>query len=215
MLPRSLWLTLFSWLTSFTAVHADGSVEGALVLDQPKPVQTAAGYKPVTKQPIEKPDTFVAIVYLESKTKSYPKVSESVIKIAQKGYQFSPSIMAVQTGAKVLFPNMDEEFHNVFSYSKTKRFDLGRFRREDDSPAISFDKSGIVKIYCEIHQHMRCILLVLDTPWFSRTDARGGFKITKVPAGDYTLKAFLPSERVVEMPVKIRDGNATKVELKR
>lgn len=215
MLPRTLWFILLSWLTSLGAVNADGSIEGALVLDQPKPVQTSAGYKPVTKQPIVKPEAFVAVVYLESKKAAYPKASGDVIKIAQKGYQFSPSIIAVQTGSKVLFPNMDEEFHNVFSYSKTKRFDLGRFRREDDSPAISFDKPGTVKIYCEIHQHMRCILLVLDTPWFTRTDERGGFKLSKVPSGDYTLKAFLPSERVIEMPVEITNGKTTKVELKR
>ena len=215
MLPRTLWFTLLSWLTSLAAVHADGSIEGTLVLDQPKPVQTSAGYKPVTKQPIQKPEPFVAIVYLENKTAAYPKAGTDVIKIAQKGYQFSPSVIALQTGSRVLFPNMDEEFHNVFSYSKSKRFDLGRFRREDDSPAISFDKPGTVKIYCEIHQHMRCILLVLDTPWFTRTDERGGFKLSKVPAGDYTLKAFLPSERVVEMPVTITDGKTTKVELKR
>ena len=215
MLPRTLWFTLLSWLTSLASAHADGSIEGTLVLDQPKPLQTSAGYKPVTKQPIQKPEPFVAIVYLENKAASYPKAGGDVIKIAQKGYQFSPSIMAVQTGARVLFPNMDEEFHNVFSYSKTKRFDLGRFRREDDSPAISFDKPGTVKIYCEIHQHMRCILLVLDTPWFTRTDERGGFKLSKVPAGDYTLKAFLPSERVVEMPVTITDGKTAKIELKR
>ena len=214
MLPRTLWFTLVMWLTSFTAVLADGSVEGELVLDQPKPVQTSAGYKPVTKKPISKPEPFVAIVYLESKTGSYPKVGVDMIKIAQHGYQFSPSIFAVQTGSKVLFPNLDDEFHNVFSYSKAKRFDLGRFRREDDSPAICFDKPGVVKIYCEIHQHMRCILLVLDTPWFTRTDTRGGFKITKVPAGDYTLKAYFPSERTVEMPVKVTEGNTTKVELK-
>lgn len=212
MLPRLVFLLAFVWLHS---ARAGGSVEGALVLDQPKPVQTSPTYKPQTKQPIEKPDQFVAVVYLENKIRSYPAPDAHVIKIEQKGYQFRPAITAVQTGSRVLFPNMDEEFHNVFSYSKTRRFDLGRFRREDDSPAITFDKPGVVKIYCEIHQHMRCILLVLDTPWFAHTDSQGRFKLRNVPAGDYTLKAFLPSERILETPVTITDGQTTKIELKR
>ena len=213
MLARALIFLV--WLSSVHVVLAGGSVEGALVLDLPKPVQTSAGYKPVTKLPIEKPDEFMALVYLENKSHAYPAASGEVIKIAQKGYQFRPAMTAVQTGSKVLFPNMDEEFHNVFSYSKNKRFDLGRFRREDESPVITFDKPGAVKIYCEIHQHMRCVLLVVDTPWFTRTDAQGHFKLSGVPAGDYVLKAYLPSEHTVEMPVQIIDGKSVKVELKR
>lgn len=215
-MPRFFpWFTLFFWLALHSSCRADGSVEGVLTLDQAKPVQTAPGYKPQTKAPIEQPDQFVAIVYLENRTGTYPRRTDEVVKIEQKGYQFRPAITAVQTGSRVLFPNMDEEFHNVFSYSKPKRFDLGRFRREDDSPAITFDKAGVVKVYCEIHQHMRCILLVLDTPWFTRTDSKGRFKLPRVPAGDYTLKAFLPSERTVEMPVAVPASGTLRVELQR
>lgn len=212
---KTLALLLFAWLGLVTAVVADATVQGSIVLDQAKPHQTSPGYKPQTSKPVEKPESFVAIVYLENASGTYPKAKSGIVKIEQKGYQFRPSVTAVQTGSRVLFPNMDEEFHNVFSYSKTKRFDLGRFRREDDSPAITFDKAGVVKIYCEIHQHMRCTLLVLDTPWFIRTDEAGRFKISGVPAGAYTLKAFLPSEKVLSMPVNVPSSGTVKVELKR
>lgn len=204
-----------SWMALTVAALAEATVEGVLVLDQPKPLQTAPGYKPQTTKPVEQAEKFVAIVYLENATGVYPKPKSDIIKIEQKGYQFRPAVTAVQTGSRVLFPNMDEEFHNVFSYSKTKRFDLGRFRREDDSPAITFDKAGVVKIYCEIHQHMRCTLVVVDTPWFTRSDDKGRFKISRVPSGSYTLKALLPSEKVVSMPVVVPASGTVKVELKR
>jgi len=210
--PR--FIVLFC-LSVTTAAVADATVEGSVLLDQARPHPTAPGYKPQTSKPVEKPEAFAAIVYLENANQTYPKPGAEIVKIEQKGYQFRPSITAVQTGSRVLFPNMDEEFHNVFSYSKTKRFDLGRFRRDEDSPAITFDKPGVVKIYCEIHQHMRCILLVLDTPWFTRTDEKGRFKIPRVPPGTYTLKAFLPSEKVVSMPVTVPASGTVKVDLKR
>ena len=110
---------------------------------------------------------------------------------------------------------MDEEFHNVFSYSKPRRFDLGRFRKDEKSPNVVFDKPGLVKIYCEIHQHMRCRLLVLDTPWFVLTDGQGRFKITGIPAGEYQLKAMLPSEKIVQSTIIISDGKTTSAQLAR
>ena len=138
-----------------------------------------------------------------------------MLSIRQEGYQFRPSLAAVQTGASAEFPNGDDEFHNVFSYSRVRRFDLGRFRKEEPSPRIRFDKPGLVKIYCEIHPHMRCQLLVLDTPWFTTTGADGAFTLAGIPAGDYTLKALLPSEKTLETRVSVRDGQTTQARLAR
>ena len=102
--------------------------------------------------------------------------------------------MAVRTGTQVAFPNHDDEFHNVFSYSRAKRFDLGRFRKDEQSPLITFDQPGLVKIYCEIHKHMRSLLLVLDTPWFVETDSGGRFQIDVRSAGQLSL-ARVPAHR--------------------
>ena len=75
----------------------------------------------------------------------------------QQHFQFLPAVLPVQTGTLVEFPNLDDSYHNVFSYSKAKRFDLGRYRKDEKPPAIVFDKPGAVKLYCEIHEHMRAI----------------------------------------------------------
>ena len=130
--------------------------------------------------------------------------------IRQNGYQFRPSILAVQTGTTVEFPNEDDEFHNVFSYSKTKRFDLGRYRKYEPAKLASFDKPGLAKIYCEIHHHIRCLVLVVDTPLFTTTDTAGRFKMKDVPAGDYTMKVFLPSEKIAESKITVKDGQTVR-----
>lgn len=220
LLSRSiahLWIIsgLFACDAWLLCAHADGSVEGSVVIEPMKPA-TGPGYRVQTKNPIQPPDPEVAIVFLETDDGSYPKARmDQVVRISQRGYQFRPAVTAVQTGTRVVFPNQDDEFHNVFSYSRVKRFDLGRFRKDEKSAVLTFEKPGLAKIYCEIHKHMRSLLLVLDTPWFTTSDAQGRFVLNNVPAGDYWLKAFLPSERVLQARVSIADGKTTAVNLAR
>ena len=101
------------------------------------------------------------------------------------------------------FPNDDDFYHNVFSYSKTKRFDLGRYRKTDRPPVEVFDKPGVVKLYCEIHHHMRGVILVLDTPFFVHT-TNGVYRLQGLPAGQYTLKAWIDEKHVYEKPVNLQ-----------
>jgi plastocyanin len=197
-------------------VHAEatGSVAGSVALGDVKSVPLPPGYKARTKKPIADPDAARAIVYLERDDGVYPPPSApSPAGIGQQGYQFRPGISAVRTGTQVAFPNHDDEFHNVFSYSKAKRFDLGRFRKDEQSPLITFDQPGLVKIYCEIHKHMRSLLLVLDTPWFVETDTEGRFQLDHVPPGEYLLHAFLPSEETLDSRVTVVAGQTVQTAL--
>ena len=209
-----LSVLLFTCAPAF--VQAGGAVSGTVTLAPMKNLALPPGYKVRTKNPIEQPDAPRAIVYLERDDGVYPKVAaRQTVTISQQGYQFRPGIAAVQTGGQVSFPNRDEEFHSVFSYSSAKKFDLGRFRMDEASPPVTFDKPGLVKIYCEIHKHMRNLLLVLDTPWFTQTDAAGAFELANVPAGDYRIKALLPSEDVLESRVTVVDGETVPMALVR
>lgn len=213
---KALLLTSLAIFSCACPILADGSVEGTVILDALRPPAVDAGYKPKTVKPIQGEEAATAIVWLEKSGGAYPRTrAGEVVRIQQRGYQFRPSLVAVQTGASAEFPNGDDEFHNVFSYSKIRRFDLGRFRKNEPSPRINFDKAGLVKIYCEIHQHMRCRVMVLDTPWFVITDAQGRFKIGGVPAGEYQIKALMPSEKTVQAKVTVTDGKAAPVQLSR
>lgn len=206
----------FFLLSLCQSALADGSVSGVVVLDSQRPPDVPAGYRPLTVKPIQAEDPTPAIVWVEKKGMAYPKLrTGKMVSIPQHGYQFRPAVLAVQTGTPVTFPNMDDEFHHVCTYSKPYLFDLGHYRKDQTPEELIFDKPGLVKIYCEIHKHMRCRLLVLDTPWFALTDARGGFKITGIPSGEYEIKAMLPSEKQVKSTVVISDGKTVQVQLSR
>lgn len=194
-----------------------GIVQGTLMVEAMKPVRTPAGYvAPATKNPVQKPEAAPAIIYLERDDGKYPPVCEGeVVRIRQEGYQFRPSMVAVQVGTRVMFPNKDDEFHNVMSLSRPNEFDLGRYRAEEGERGELFTKPGVVRIYCEIHQHMRCFLLVLKTPWFVTTDAAGKFTLKNIPPGDYWLRAFQPSTRLLQERITVMDGKTTSVQFTR
>jgi len=195
------------------ASERTGAVSGTVNFDQNVRIAHPARYRMRTRTPILDPDPPRAIVYLETLDGHYPDASASTaVEIGQQGYQFRPGMLAVRTGTEVSFPNRDDEFHSVFSYSSVKRFDLGRFRKDEPSPQVHFDTAGLVKVYCEIHKHMRGFVLVLETPWFTATDVAGNYVIDQVPPGEYRLRAFLPSEVTLEIGVTINAGQVTQAE---
>ncbi len=99
---------------------------------------------------------------------------------------FIPALLPIVVGTTVEFPNHDEIYHNVFSYSRAKRFDLGRYA-SDETRSVTFDTPGVVRIFCEIHSFMRATIVVLPTPHFAIVDDTGGFEVRDVPAGEYQL----------------------------
>lgn len=110
-------------------------------------------------------------------------------RLVQKQRQFSPLALPVLKGTTVEFPNEDEEYHNVFSRSSAKEFDLGRYAK-GSSKTETFDKPGLVRLRCEVHSHMHAVIVVLENPYFTVTDDKGNYAIRKVPPGKYRLYAF-------------------------
>lgn len=134
-------------------------------------------------------------------------------RLSQRDTSFQPPVLVIPVGTSVDFPNRDPFFHNVFSYSSTKRFDLGRYPR-GESRTVVFDKPGVVKVYCEIHQWMRSAVLVVENPFHAEVGADGRFSITGVPAGRYRLAVwdFDRGQRVVDVTVPA--GGAARVDVR-
>ncbi len=198
-----------------TAMPALGDIviEGTVKLPPPKPAPAAAGRYQQKSGSVATPSPPSAVVYLEGSFPNSPAKNATLAVIEQKSFQFDPGVLPVQKGAQVEFPNHDDDYHHVFSYSKTKEFDLGRYRKDEKPAAVKFDKPGVVKIGCEIHDHMRATILVLDTPYFKKTDSDGNYRLTlaNVPAGKYVLKAWVNERTIWEQPVELKDGVALKV----
>jgi len=129
----------------------------------------------------------------------------------QTSERFVPHVLPVVVGAKVKFVNSDEVYHNVFSLSAVKSFDLGRYAR-GKFRTVKFDKPGVVKIYCDIHTHMNAFILVLKNPYFAQVDSGGEYVITGVPAGTYVLKAWHGRLPVKSHRVTVREKSTTYID---
>lgn len=131
-----------------------------------------------------------AVVYLESAPSGAfeePRVRRA--RIDQRKETFVPHVLAITVGTTVDFPNNDVTFHNVFSLSKVKPFDLGRYAA-GRSKSVTFDRPGIVRVFCDIHSHMSAFILVFSHRFFAVTDDRGHYAIDDVPPGTYTVSVW-------------------------
>ena len=203
------FLPLAIFLAATPAVSfSGGAIEGQVTLPQrhAAPVMNKR-YQIVTEGGILSTNPPLAVVYLEG---SFAKPSPAAtVQMAQRDLAFVPMLLPVQVGTKVEFPNFDQTYHNIFSYSPAKRFDLGRYRPDERPvPSQRFDVAGLVVLRCDIHEHMRGLILVVDTPYFVITDAAGRYRLAGLPAGHHTLKVWLDSRTILERPVDLR-GNET------
>ena len=194
------------------ALLASATVEGRVELPKSHsaPVQ-AKRYQIVTKGGVLSTQPPLAVVYLDG---VFPEPDSLPTKqVTQKDLTFIPALLPVRVGTKVEFPSLDDTYHNIFSYSPAKRFDLGRYRPDERPiPSQVFDKQGLVTLRCDIHEHMRGLILVLNTPYFVMTDTAGHFRLDGVPAGHYTIKAWIDSRTTREKPVDLKNGQTLHVD---
>lgn len=109
-----------------------------------------------------------------------------VYTLLQKNKTFQPHLLVIPAGSEVEFPNKDAFFHNVFSYFDGKRFDLGLYE-SGTSRVLRFDRPGVSYLFCNIHSEMSAVIITLDTPYYSVSDAKGQLSISGVPPGRYML----------------------------
>jgi plastocyanin len=143
------------------------------------------------------------VVYLE-------RVSDSALAppshperpaMTQKDEQFIPHVLPVVAGTTVEFPNQDDIFHNVFSLSGPKQFDLPKYPA-GSSRSVTFPRAGVVNVFCHIHADMSAVILVLENPFFVTPAPDGTFSLDGVPPGEYTVIAW--HERIKPVKRKIR-----------
>jgi plastocyanin len=157
-----------------------------------------------TPPPREIPDLRRAVVYLESAPAAALESRDPVrARMDQRNETFLPRVLTIDQGTLVDFPNNDTTYHNVFSLSKTRKFDLGRYAR-GKSKSIRFERAGVVRVFCDIHSHMSAFILVFSHPYYAKAEVDGRYRIDNVPAGTYTVSAWHEGEvretRTVTVP---------------
>jgi plastocyanin len=138
-------------------------------------------------------------------------VAQTTAKMEQKDRRFIPEIIVIPAGAKVSFPNLDPIFHNVFSLSKTRAFDLGNYPR-GETRTVTFPTPGIVYLNCHLHSNMAATIVITPNRWNTMGDRAGKFALNDVPPGEYTLVAWHKTAGFFRQPVRITAGQDVKTE---
>ncbi|HMV37186.1 MAG TPA: carboxypeptidase regulatory-like domain-containing protein [Turneriella sp.] len=189
-------LTL-SLLVAASSAHAGGTIEGTVT------VKT----KGLFGKQGAKGDASNVVIFLEELQMPNPNGRE---KIVQKGKQFQPRVLPIVMGGVVEFPNEDPFNHNVFSPTPEYKFDLDYYGT-GKSKNVRFQKTGAVRIYCNIHSNMVSDVLVVPNPFFAKTGADGKFRINNIPPGKYTFVAWQPSGASEKRGIAIVDGKTLQV----
>ena len=150
------------------------------------------------------------VVYIERVPSGATELTKTAA-LRQHGERFVPHVLPVVRGTTVAFPNDDPLFHNVFSLSHAKAFDLGRYAR-GSARSVTFDRTGIVQVFCHIHSDMSAVALVLDNPYFAVPDAEGRYTIPDLPPGDYTVVAWHERIRPITHRMHLEPGQTARLD---
>ncbi|HVG83335.1 MAG TPA: carboxypeptidase regulatory-like domain-containing protein [Vicinamibacterales bacterium] len=194
---------------------APGGIRGRLVLAQ---APRSNERRPEVASPgaggfRERTDRRAGVVYLEQAPRgAFDEPVRVRAVMDQQNERFEPHLLAVTVGTMVEFPNSDRTYHNVFSLSRAKRFDLGRYAT-GKSKSVLMDRPGVVRVFCDIHSHMNAFVLVFAHPFFDVTEPDGRYELANVPPGSYTVVGWHEGEPRVERAVTVSSGSWVELDL--
>jgi plastocyanin len=203
---RVLLLTLTALLPQQPAA-VTGVIHGRVAIPQPPPPLAARpnvadlGAAPAR----DLPDRRRSVVYLEVAPQPAFDEREERVVMDQRHERFVPHVLAITAGTTVDFLNSDSTYHNVFSLSRARTFDLGRYPT-GRSRAVRFDRPGIVRVFCDIHSHMSAFILVFSHRYFAMTDDEGRYRLPDVPPGSYTVTVWNEALPAVSRQVTVGAG---------
>ncbi|AVP97384.1 hypothetical protein C7S18_09335 [Ahniella affigens] len=153
-----------------------------------------------------------AVIYYRPKTPVAVTAEAEPAIMTTRRKQFVPRILAVPQGTTVRFPNEDPILHNVFSTSTENAFDVGQYGKGDGKSHV-FDRIGLVRVYCNVHHSMYGFVLVLDTPFHGRADAKGRFELSGLPLGEGELIVFHDRAPPLRQKVVVGETGELKLQL--
>jgi plastocyanin len=132
-------------------------------------------------------------------------------RIEQKNRRFLPDVLIVPAGSTVSFPNSDTVFHNVFSLSKLKAFDLGNYP-QGQTRSVAFPQPGLVFVYCRLHPNMTAAIMIAPNQWCTKSDAAGRFMLSGVPPGTRTVVAWHKAAGFFRKKIQVDERRGATVE---
>jgi plastocyanin len=134
------------------------------------------------------------VVALRSMDASRPLARPIDASIDQVDRQFKPQVLVIPKGTRVSFPNSDSVSHQVYSFSPVKRFQLPLYRGTIHPP-VEFERAGTATLGCNIHDHMRAYVFVVEAQHYGRTDPGGIWRVADAEPGEYQVQIWHPLSR--------------------
>ena len=172
------------------AAHEGGELRGTLTLMQ-EGRRVADGV-----------DQAVVFFTPAKKPKLASTAADAMPEMATLKKAFTPRVLVVPAGGKIRFPNQDPILHNAFSVSAGNAFDVGLYGR-GAGKTVTMKEPGLVRVFCNVHQQMAGYVLVVDTPYSTAPDKKGGFALTGLPAGPGTLSVWHERGELVTQAVTL------------
>jgi len=188
-----------------------GTVVGTVTLEQAQVRRRTAGRYPGQSAGAAEIQRVPVVAYVVGRVGSAPSPGAPALMV-QRDTAFAPAALTIPVGSTVEFPNEDEFFHNVFSYSSAHRFDLGRYPR-GESKAEQFQEPGIVEVFCEVHDKMRGVIVVTENRFHAIVGEDGSFRIEGLPPGDHVIALWSADHRPAMHTVTVSAGSTSSLEV--
>ena len=157
------------------------------------------------------PEVTNVVVYLEGPGLENVQRDARKAVLDQRNAAFIPHVLPIAKGTTVEIVNRDKTYHNVFSLSNTKKFNIGRRPTGEEAP-VTFDKSGPVQVFCDIHSHMTAYILVLENPVFVQPKADGTFSLEGVPPGKYVIHVWHERFSASSQNITVNSGETATID---
>lgn len=141
-----------------------------------------------------------AVVAVELKGAPPTAAAGTKALMGQRSRTFEPSVLVVQTGTAVSFPNFDTVRHHIYSFSPAKKFEIKLYSGTPAAPVV-FDQAGTAVLGCNIHDRMAAFIHVVNTPLFAITSAHGAAQLD-APAGEHVMQIWHPSMGDQKAPLR-------------
>lgn len=200
------WLVL---LVSVQPPPATAVVSGRVELGQTRSAaapRTSARYSRGRGEAAASRESVPVVVWIEGGSPAGRPASTPPV-LNQKDTAFEPRLVVVLAGQTVRILNSDPIYHNVFSLSDVKRFNVGR-RPAGEHVDVRFEKAGEVPVFCDIHSGMSATIRVLpaNTRQWVVLDGGGEFRLPDLPAGRYSVHVAAPGFTEVRQTVSVTEG---------
>jgi hypothetical protein len=111
-------------------------------------------------------------------------------------------VIAFAAGSRIRFENNDRVYHNVFSVSPARRFDLGKLA-PGSRTEVQFETPGVVQLFCELHPAAAGFVIVCPNRYLTRPAGSGRFQLPALPRGDYIVTVWHPGLGTVRRGIEV------------